>query len=202
MTDGPYSSRSGGGGKTLAGIVGLVTAGLLFTQVPMEESGRKVEVSIAPNGQATVRHVSGKQYLRAYLDIVGVATACDGLTGPEIDRARREGRVFTEAQCARMLEEALIVHAEGVMRCSPGLALTIPRRDHVRFAAVSLAYNIGVVRYCGSTARRMFNAGLVRAGCDAILRYNKGRVRGQLVVIRGLKNRRERERAHCLKDAW
>lgn len=194
---GPRASApsSGGGGKTLVGVVGLITAGLLFTSIPMEESGRKVDVAIAADGQATVRHVSGRQYLRAYLDIVGVATACDGLTGPDIDRARREGRGFTEAQCTRMLEEALIVHAEGVMACSPGLALTIKGVDYVRFAAVSLAYNIGVRRYCGSTARRLFNLGRYRAGCDAILPWNRAGGR----IVQGLKNRRQREHLFCVR---
>lgn len=181
---------------TLVGVVGAATAALLFQTIPAEESGRKVEVSIAADGAATVRHVSGKQYLRAYLDIVGVATACDGLTSYQGQKIRVSDR-FTEEQCATMLEDELVAHAQGVMACSPGLSLTIPRRDYVRFAAVSLAYNIGVPRYCSSTAVRRFNTGRIREGCDAILLWNKagGRVRP------GLISRRSRERAKCLLDA-
>lgn len=182
--------------KTLASVVGVATAMALLTQIPAEESGRKVAVTIAADGAATVRNISGPQYLRPYLDIVGVATACDGLTsyqGRKITKADH----FTEAQCAAALEDELVVHAERVMACTPGLSLTIPRRDMARFAAVSLAYNVGAAGYCRSTAARMFNAGRIRQGCDAILMWNKAGGR----VIAGLDARRRRERAKCLLDA-
>lgn len=187
-------------GGTLAAVVGFVTAGYLLTKIPEDESGRKVDVRIAADGAATVRHVSGKQYLRAYLDIVGVPTACDGLTSYKGRKIKITDQ-FTEAQCAVMLEEELIVHAKGVMQCTPGLALTIPGRDRARFSAVDLAYNVGVPNYCSSTARRQFNAGQVRAGCDALLAWNKITVNGRKVVSNGLRLRRERARAVCIKDA-
>ena len=41
---------------------------LVLTQTPEEESGRKVQVTMASDGAATVKHVAGKQYLRAYHD--------------------------------------------------------------------------------------------------------------------------------------
>lgn len=177
----------------LAAIVGPATAALLLTAIPAEESGRKVAVSVAPSGQTTLRAISGPQYLRAYLDMVGVPTACDGLTGEGI----KLGASFTEAQCAAMLEDRLAADGARVMACTPGLALSIPRRTHVRFAAVSLAHNIGWPTYCRSTMRAQINAGQIRAGCASLLRFN--RAGGH--VVRGLTVRRERERAVCLKDA-
>jgi lysozyme len=113
---------------TLASIVGLATASLVLVQVPAEESGRTVSARIAPDGVATITHVAGPQYLRVYLDLVGKATACDGLTGAGI----APGKSFTEAQCATMLESRLADTAQHVMACTPGLALTIPNRDNVR----------------------------------------------------------------------
>src|SRR6476659_9590224 len=80
---------------TLAAIVGVVSAGLLLTAVPKEGSGRTVAVNIDVDGSAKVRHAAGRQYLSAYLDSVGVATACDGIT-----RGVRLGQRYTEAQCA------------------------------------------------------------------------------------------------------
>lgn len=181
---------------TLAALVGLATAGLLFKAVPAEESGRKVTVDFQVDGTATVQHVSGPQYLKAYLDIAGIPTACDGLT-----KGVRLGQTYTPAQCTVLLEAALVEHAAGVMRCTPGLSTTIPRRDNVRFAAISMAYNIGVGAWCGSTARKLVDAGKIRAACDAFLRWDKARVRGVLRPVRGLILRRQREREHCLKDA-
>lgn len=186
--------------RGLAAIVGLATASLLLVNIPKEESGRTVKVEIAPEGAATVRHVSGKQYLRAYLDIVGVPTACDGLTSYKGRKIKITDQ-FTEAQCAVMLEEELIVHAKGVMQCTPGLALTYVARDRARFAAVSLAYNVGVANYCSSTARRMFNAGQIGPGCDAMLAWNKVTRNGKKEVSKGLVLRRQRERTVCVKDA-
>lgn len=181
---------------TLAALVGLGTAGLLLHDVPLEESGRKVEVGFEVDGTARVRHVAGPQYLQAYLDIAGIPTACDGLT-----KGVRLGQTYTPDQCGQMLETALVEHAAGLMRCTPGLALDKPRRANVRFAAISMAYNIGVGAWCGSSARKLVDAGQIRAACDAFLRWDKARVGGVLRPVKGLTARRQRERTACLKDA-
>lgn len=177
---------------TLASIIGIAAAALVMKSVPEDESGRHVDVTITQDGTAAVKHIRGPQYLRAYLDIAGIPTACDGIT-----KGVRMGQVYTEAQCAMMLERELVIHAEGVMKCSPGLQGR--GRDYQRAAAVSLAYNIGVAGYCGSTAARRFNAGNYRGGCDAFMSWNKARVGGVLRPVQGLTNRRARERAMCLK---
>jgi len=208
----PQPSRAKKG--TLLAIVGIAAATMLFKAVPAEESGRKVEVSFQVDGTATLKHVSGPLYLKAYLDSVGVATACDGLT-------RYKGRPitvkdqFTEAQCSTMLEEELVATSSDVMRCTPGLSLTIPRRDNVRFAAVSMAYNIGSPSWCGSTARKLVDAGRIGPACDAFLSWDKGTFPAPrpgkactrkkdgkwLCPIGGLTARRQRERTACMKDA-
>lgn len=179
---------------SLLAIVGPVTGKLLLTQTPAHESGRKVAVTVSPQARtATIQHISGPQYLKAYLDIVKVPTACDGLTGKDI----RLGKSFTEVQCALLLEARLTETAQHVMACTPGLALTIVGRDFVRFAAVSLAYNIGWPRYCASTMRARINAGQIRNACDALTWFNRAGGR----VLQGLVDRRKREQTLCLKDA-
>lgn len=182
---------------TLASIVGAGVAAALGIAIPKEESGRTVEAEIGPDSELIIRHVSGKQYLRAYLDVVGVATACDGITTYRGEPITKD-MSFTEAQCSAMLEEELIKHAQGVMKCTPGLALstnpaTEKRREGPRFAAVSGAYNFGVGLYCGSTARTRFNAGDYAGGCTALTWYNKAGGK----VLPGLVNRRAREYKVC-----
>ena len=177
---------------TLAALIGVIGATLLFNSVPEEESGRKVQATVAADGSATVKHVAGPQYLKSYLDIAGVATACDGIT-----KGVRMGQTYTPGECTALLERELYVHAAGVMKCSPGLRA--PGRDYQRAAAVSLAYNIGVGGFCGSTARKRFDAGDLRGGCNAFMAWNKARVRGVLRPVKGLTARRERERALCLR---
>lgn len=187
------------GGKiaTLAGVVGLAVAAGLGGFIPKEESGRTVDASIAEDGTLVVKHISGRQYLNVYLDMVGVPTACDGITTVD-GRAMRPGESFSEAECARLLEIEMIKHAEEVMQCTPGLALSDDpdsehRREGPRFAAVSLAYNIGGARYCRSTARKRFNAGNYAGGCTALTWWNRAGGR----VVRGLVNRRAREAKVC-----
>lgn len=172
--------------KTLAGVIGTAMgAAALFVMVPKEESGRTVTATIAPDQSITVKHVAGPQYLRAYLDIVKVPTACDGIT-----KGVKLGQTYTEAQCNALLEQELIAHAEPVIGCVPGLY----GRANQAAAAVSLAYNVGAGGFCGSTVARRFNAGQWREGCDAMLMWNKAGGK----VVRGLQLRRERERALCL----
>lgn len=124
----------------------------------------------------------------AYRDIVGVWTICTGDT-----KNVRPGQVATDAECQDRLERQLVAHAEPVMNCVP--TLKEAGRDYQRWAAVSLAYNIGTGGLCRSSVARLFNARQWRAGCDAILKWNRARGR----EIRGLTLRRQRERAICLK---
>ncbi len=156
--------------KTLGAIVGAVAASVLLVTIPSDEGTE----------------------LRAYRDIAGVWTICNGDTNDV-----RAGMVETPEGCRRRLERQLIAHAEPVMRCTPWLAGE--GRDYARAAAVSLAYNIGTTAYCRSTVDRRFDAGNWRGGCDAFLMWTKARVGGRLVEVRGLRLRRERERAMCLR---
>lgn len=171
---------------TLAAIVGMAAAAMLYSTTPEQESGRKVSVEIAADGTASVRHVSGKQYLRAYRDIAGVATACDGIT-----KGVKIGQVYTEAQCNALLERELVVHAEGVMRCSPALA----REGTVwlRVAAVDHGYQFGVAAWCGSTARRLIEQGRIAKGCADLLRWNKAGGR----FSNGVQRRSYRRMEYC-----
>lgn len=175
------------GKKTLAGVIGSVAAAAaLFVLVPKEESGRQVQATVNADQTVTVQHVAGKQYLAAYLDIVKVPTACDGIT-----KGVKMGMRFTPAQCNDLLEEELIAHAEPIIRCVPGLK----GRTNQAIAAVSLSYNIGTAGFCKSSIAKLWNAKQWRAGCDRFLLFNKAGAR----TITGLANRRARERAICVQ---
>ena len=169
----------------LVALVGAGAAILLATLIPHDESGRTVEATVTDDGRLLVDHIKGPQYLKAYADIVGVWTICDGDT-----KGVRAGMVETEAGCTARLERQLIAHAAPVLKCVPGLK----GRDSQLVASVSLAYNIGTGGFCGSTVARRFNAGDWRGGCDAFLMWNKAGGR----EVRGLTLRRQRERALCL----
>jgi lysozyme len=150
----------------LTAIVGAVAATSLLATVPAEE---------------------GTEY-KAYRDIVGVWTVCNGDT-----KDVHPGLIETPEGCRQRLEKQLVAHARPVMACTP--RLSEPGRDYQRAAAVSLAYNVGVAAWCRSSADRLFDAGEWRRGCDAFLKWNRAGGR----EVRGLTLRRQRERTICLK---
>lgn len=179
------------GKKTLAGVVGVLAATLILTFIPHEESGRTVNVSIdKTTGAATVTHISGPQYLKVYLDLVGVATACDGLT-----KGMKLGQKYTDQQCTEMLEAELIDTSEHIRACAP--QLFVVGREYPLAASVSLAHNIGWPRFCSSTAARLFRAKSWRAGCNSFWMWRKAGGR----IVKGLVDRRARETTLCLKGA-
>jgi Phage-related lysozyme (muraminidase) len=66
---------------------------------------------------------------------------------------------------------------------------------HQAAAMLSLTYNIGTAAFQTSTVLKKFNLGDLAGSADAFLMWDKATVDGQLVVVQGLLNRRQAERA-------
>ncbi len=130
----------------------------------------------------------------AYLDPVGIPTACYGHTaGVEL------GQTYTTAQCEELLGEEFWGAVMTVHRCVP-----VPLAPHELGALASAVYNLGPRLVCdtgSSTAARMLNAGDVAGACNQLPRWDKARVGGVLVPLPGLTRRREAERRMCLGQA-
>ena len=122
-----------------------------------------------------------------YLDIAKIPTVCYGET-------RVEMRRYSDAECRVMLEGAVKGFMEPVAKCSPSIA----NRPYQLAAATSLAYNIGISAYCRSSADRRFDAGNIAGGCAGLKLWDKARVNGKLVSVRGLANRRAAEYRLCM----
>lgn len=99
------------------------------------------------------------------------------------------GDHYSLAECKAMLVRDLEQYATGIERC-----VSAPLTDEREVALISFAYNVGVSSACNSSAVRLINAGQTRAGCEALLKWN----RAAGIVFPGLTKRRERERAYCL----
>lgn len=122
--------------------------------------------------------------LTAYRDVVNVLTIGWGHTGPEV----RDGLTITQAQADAWLASRLANEFEpGVLKALAGAPVT----DNQFSAMTSLAYNIGVGGFAGSTLARQHRAGNYQAAADAFLSWNKAG--GQ--VLAGLDRRRGEERA-------
>jgi len=136
-----------------------------------------------------LKHDEGKRNV-SYFDISHVATACYGHTGTDVLVGQRR----SDAQCEALLTHDAQAHMNGVLKCTPVIADS----PELLGAATRITFNIGVAGYCRSTIARRFNAGDYRGGCDAFLMWTKANVGGRLVVVKGLVDRRQRERAMCL----
>ena len=76
--------------KAKAGAAGIVLASLALT--------------------ATIRQDEGREY-QPYLDIVGVPTVCDGITGPDVV----PGKIYTDADCnRRQINEKFAYYCSGI----------------------------------------------------------------------------------------
>lgn len=135
--------------------------------------------------------VGGFEGLRtaAYMDPVGIPTICFGET-----RGVHMGDTASVASCKAMLGNRLIEFSAGVDRC---LTRRVPDKPYVAF--VSMAYNVGVGAFCGSTVARKANDGDVSGACNAITAWDKARVAGVLVALPGLTKRRAAERDLCME---
>lgn len=109
-----------------------------------------------------------------------------GDTGPDVV----PGLVITQQQADERFAKRL--HRE----FEPGVLDLLQREpSQSQFDAfVSLAYNIGLANFRGSTALRKFNQGDDSGAADAILMWNKAAGK----VMLGLKRRRAAERARYL----
>lgn len=130
-----------------------------------------------------------------YRDAVGVLTYCYGETQ---DAKDQQGKRFTEAQCALLLERRMAHYDQGNDRCVANWgSLSV----YVRAAFDSFSYNVGNPTFCASTPARLLRSGDVAGACRAMTMYDKGRVKGKLTVLPGLVKRRALESSYCLKGA-
>ena len=131
-------------------------------------------------------------YRVAYYDPVGVLSTCYGTTGPEV----MIGKVYSMEECNKYLDDDMKAAVAQVDRCVPGLPV------EVLAAFGDAVYNLGATVACDankSTAARLLKAGYIREACLQLYRWNKGKVMGVMVELRGLTKRRATETEVCLR---
>lgn len=129
--------------------------------------------------------------LAPYRDSAGIATIGWGtIRYPNGRPVTMQDPAISEAYA----QDCLTFEMQG--KCSSLQRLvTADATAHQAAAFLSLSYNIGIPAFSTSTVLRQFNAGNLQAAADAFRMWDKAHVNGELVVVQGLLNRREAERA-------
>lgn len=126
----------------------------------------------------------------AYLDPIGIPSICYGYT-----KNVKLGDKKTDRECLDLLTLEITEHYAGVKQC---VKADLPL--HATASLVSLAYNVGVPKFCSSTLVSLVNQGAPPEMYCTELRkwvYAGGK------RYQGLVNRRADEEALCLgKGRW
>ncbi|BEP34350.1 lysozyme RrrD [Variovorax sp. V59] len=141
----------------------------------------------------TIKDKAGEVvYFIPYKDPVGIWTVCHGVTGPSVIPAKR----YTAAECQ-------VLDAEHLAKAEAAARRYIKNFDQFnqwqQAALIDWFYNLGVnEKTINSTLRAKFNRGDIAGGCDELSRWVNGRVKGQLVALPGLVDRRGTTEELCL----
>lgn len=139
-------------------------------------------------GKDLIRQFEG-EILEVYRDLTGRHTVGVGHLVATHDKLKLGHKITKER--SDELFEADIAGFEDALNKSLRVEVTQNEFD----ALVSLAFNIGANALRSSKSfRYLLNEGKKARFADAILSFNKARVRGRLQVVKGLSLRREAER--------
>lgn len=141
--------------------------------------------------EGSVKNKQGEHV--AYIDAVGVHTACYGQTGKDLyGRLIRKGMIYTEQECLIMLEKS-VKHFESVVDRNVRVPYASP---YQKAALISFSYNVGEGNLRSSTLLRQLNAGQHEAACEQLARW----IYAKKKIFKGLVDRRSEEMQWCLGE--
>lgn len=135
---------------------------------------------INSRGLALIKSYEGLE-LTAYRCAANVLTIGYGSTGSHV----KEGMAITEAEAEELLRKDLARFENGVSALTEG----VPTTDDQFSACVSLAFNIGLGAFAGSTLLKRHKLKNYVGAAKEFLRWNRAGGR----VLKGLTRRREAE---------
>ena len=101
------------------------------------------------------------------------------------------GDTISVPDALNRLEKDVRAAEDAVRSC-----VTVPLMPYEMDAYVSLAYNIGQARFCGSTLVKKLNAGDYRGACEEIKRWHFAGGKS----LKGLVDRRAAEYRRCIGE--
>lgn len=132
---------------------------------------------------------------KVYTDPVGHKAVCLGHDsyGPD-GKPLKANETYTDEVCSYLLGQDIRDADAAVTRL-----VKVPLSEGERTAYVDFVFNVGSGAFAGSTARAKLNAGDRKGACASLLQWDKGKVRGKLVTLPGLKKRRQAEYSACIE---
>lgn len=131
---------------------------------------------------------------KVYTDPVGHKAVCVGHDSYAPDGSPlAPGTVYTDDECSVLFARDLKEAAALVAKYYSGTL-----SDGERLAYTDFVFNVGGAAFGSSTLLRKLKAGDRRGACAQLLVWNKGKVKGVLVVLPGLDTRRKAEYAQCV----
>jgi len=121
---------------------------------------------------------------------IGWGHAMTNKAGEFLRGEKDKAEAYAASSLSEGEAEALLVHDVSNFAACVELLIRYPANDNQFSALVSLAYNIGVNAFRGSTVLRELNNGHILRAADAILMWNKSGGK----VLNFLVKRREAER--------
>jgi len=146
--------------------------------------------AINDTGLGLIKSFEGLR-LESYQDVAGIWTIGYGHI-----RDVKRGMTITEAQATAFLRQDVADAEQTVDSTCAGA----PTSDSQFAAMVSLCFNIGGGNFRNSSVLKGHIAKNSAGAADAFLKWDKAHVDGQLVVVNGLHNRREKEKALYLQS--
>lgn len=141
--------------------------------------------------EGSVKNKQGQHV--AYIDAVGIPTACYGQTGKDLyGNPIRKGMTYSENECLIMLSRS-VRHFENVVDKSVNVSYASP---YQKAALISFTYNVGEGNFRSSTLLRRLNSGDHAGACDQLTRW----VYAQKKKLNGLVARRMSEKSWCMGE--
>lgn len=169
-------------GLSVDGIVGSQTLSALSKKI------NPATYSISSKGVDFIKSFEGFS-LTSYDDGVGVWTIGWGSIKDLQGNPVRKGQTIDNNTATKLFKRDLQSFEEAVNRL-----VTVPLTQNQYDALVSFSYNVGIGALSGSTLLKKLNVGDYVGAAESFLSWNKGRIKGKLVEIKGLTRRRKAEK--------
>jgi lysozyme len=127
-----------------------------------------------------------------YLDPVGLPTVCVG----HMDRSLKLGQKFSVDECMKMFAEDWKKHQSQLNN----VVKVDYKSEWQKEALTDFTFNLGITAVKSSTLIRKLNTKDHVGACRELTKWVKGRVKGQLVTLRGLAARRNNTMPFCMGE--